>query len=85
MTLAGDLIISFADGDPPPVGFYDLIVADSRIGTFDNITAPPNVSWAYVDGSAKFVIQVVPEPSTLLLAVMGILGLAPSLWRRRKA
>lgn len=83
MDLAGDLVISFAAGDPPPPGSYDLIVADSRTGTFDSITSDePLVSWAYEDGSAKFTIQVVPEPATMGLLALG--GLA-FIRRRRKS
>ena len=84
MDLAGDLIVSFADGDPPPLGSYDLIVADSRVGEFLNITAPPTASVTYETGSEIVRITVVPEPSTLLLAAVGLLALVPFLRRYRK-
>ena len=80
MDLSGDLNISFAAGDPPPVGFYDLIVADTRVGTFTNITAPANALVTYATGSEIVRIEVVPEPATMSLLAIG--GLA--LIRRRR-
>jgi T5SS/PEP-CTERM-associated repeat protein len=73
LTLGGELIVRFLDGyiPPPEMSHFPLIVT-STIGSpsFDNVRFenidPALVPASWSDGS--FAIQVVPEPSTALLA-----------------
>lgn len=86
MTLAGDLAVSFAPGDAPAPGVYDLIVAQgTRTGTFTNVTLPPEVTLSYETGSSIVRLTVVPEPSAAVLAMGAAACLIP-VWlvRRRK-
>ena len=85
MALAGTLAVSFAPGDAPAPGIYDLIVAQgTRTGSFGTVTLPPDVTLSYETGSSIVRLTVVPEPSTVLLAVVGGACLIPLWLRRRK-
>ena len=79
MKLAGNLVVSFAPGDKPANGLYDLIVAPSRTGTFTNVMLPPEVTLSYETGSSIVRLTVVPEPATLAL-----LGFGGLLLRRKR-
>jgi hypothetical protein len=85
MALAGELKVSFAPGDRPAPGVYDLIVAvGARAGEFTTVTKPDDVTLSYETGSQIVRLTVVPEPSTILLAVVAGACLIPLWLRRRK-
>jgi len=76
MALAGNLVVSFAPGDEPANGIYDLIVAQgARTGEFGTVTLPPDVTLSYETGSSIVRLTVVPEPATLALLALGGLAL----------
>ncbi len=84
MTLAGALNVTLDAGFTPTAGDYDLIVAGTGTGTFDAVTLPPgNWSLSYPTGSEIVRLTYIPEPSSIVLAIMGLLGLLAYAARKR--
>ena len=71
-------------GDPVPGEVYKLLNVDSIIGTYDQLILPDGVdgSLLLVDGTVT--TAAIPEPSTFVLAALGLLGLACFGRRRRR-
>ncbi len=69
-------------GDLTPGSVYQLLDADLIIGTYDNLILPDGVdgSMLLVDGT----VSAVPEPSSIMLAALGLGGLALVFCGRRR-
>jgi autotransporter-associated beta strand protein len=77
--LDGTLKVSLLDGyDLEPGRSYRLI-AGRTTGGFDQVVGLP-AGWHVQQGPGGLI--VVPEPSTLALLTVGIIGLLANLWRR---
>lgn len=76
MFLDGDLYAQQAFTNWTPSDFQALITGQARAGG-------DTVSAVFDDATVFVTRQGVPEPSTLVLAVLGLLGLAIMGWRRK--
>jgi T5SS/PEP-CTERM-associated repeat protein len=74
--LGGTLNLGLFDGFIPHAGAtYDLLTASNLSGAFAKIDLPDlgvGRSWQFNYGADRFSIAVVPEPSSLLMAAVGL-------------
>ena len=56
----------------------------SIVGTFGTGNLPLYIYYNGGDGN-DVVLDTVPEPSTFVLAFLGLMGLAAYIWRRRRS
>jgi cyclophilin family peptidyl-prolyl cis-trans isomerase len=85
--LGGDLNVSLLGGFIPELGdHFNILIAGSLSGTFDDISLPPLVSglrWDIQTTTTSLVLAVVavPEPSAVIMILAAnVLG----VWRRRR-
>jgi T5SS/PEP-CTERM-associated repeat protein len=87
-TLGGTLHLSLLGGFKPGYGTtYDLLTASKLSGAFDTLELPdlgPGRSWQFNYGADRFTVTAVPEPSTIVLGIVGI-GSVVLLGMRRRA
>jgi len=87
-TLGGTLHLSLLGGFTPSYGTtYDLLTASKLSGAFDTLELPdlgPGRAWQYHYGANRFSVTAVPEPSTIVLGIVGI-GSVVLLGMRRRA
>jgi hypothetical protein len=55
------------------------------IGDFTKPGPPGSTASGAISAQAVITVQTLPEPGTLALASVGVLGLVGTLWRRRRA
>jgi T5SS/PEP-CTERM-associated repeat protein len=89
-TLGGTLHLSLLGGFTPGYGAtYDLLTASKLSGAFDTLELPdlgPGRSWQFNYGADRFTVTAVPEPSTIMLGVIGgVVCLGVAMRRRTKA
>jgi len=91
LVLDGTLNIDLLEGFEPALGStFDIYRYDSgnRMGEFDSVNSPIWGDGQYFNisyGNTLTTLTVVPEPSTFILAAIGLLGLAAYFWRRRRS
>ena len=80
-SLAGDLVLSVADGSPPSVGdSYTVLTAASISGDFDTVEAPDGYAVTVTVGAVDVVVTVdAVGVSTTLTGAEGWRMLAPSV------
>jgi T5SS/PEP-CTERM-associated repeat protein len=88
--LGGTLHLSLLGGFTPSYGTtFDLLTASKLSGAFDTLELPdlgPGRSWQFNYGADRFTVTAVPEPSTIVLGVIGgMVCLAVAMRRRTKA
>lgn len=83
LTLAPNSILTLSGGIVGNVYTVAQFTANSLIGTFGTVTPNYLVTYDNPNGYIFVSLQLIPEPSTLLLLASG-LGLVAGQWRRMK-
>ncbi|MBN2216037.1 MAG: discoidin domain-containing protein [Pirellulales bacterium] len=85
VTLAGTLDVTSLGGDFADGQVFDILDWTSLTGTFDAVNLPTltgGLSWDVSNLYTTGELTVVPEPSTLVLVIMGMIGLLAAGRRR---
>lgn len=85
--LNGALNVNLVGGFAPSAGESFDLISGKMSGSFRQVNLPPlgnGLSWDTSNLYSTGTINVVPEPSSLMLLGVGTLGLLSYRWRRRK-
>ncbi|MBN2218433.1 MAG: PEP-CTERM sorting domain-containing protein [Pirellulales bacterium] len=85
VSLAGTLDVTSLGGDFADGQVFDVLDWDTLAGTFDDVNLPTltgGLNWDTSDLYVSGELRVVPEPSTIGLLLMGVIGLLATARRR---